>query len=145
MTPRYATLATGLILLFGSSAAAQEPHVDITEVRLTGCIEAETDYRARTGLESREAVSATDAVLTAATGAPTNGRQPSAALAAVVSTPKDYAITGKLESELLTFRGQAVEIVGRVEDLAGQPAVDDTPVLRRFFVKTLQPAAGSCQ
>ncbi len=136
MAMKSAMLAVGVALgVAAAAASAQEPVVHETEVTLVGCIELEKTYRTRVGGETI-GLTQSDMVLTRATAAPGSTTP--------VDLKGDFALTGRLEAQLSTEAGRAVEIVGFVEDLATHDAAMNLTAARRLFVRLWQPAAASC-
>lgn len=135
MSTKLVVFAAGLVLVAAAlPAPAQEPVITSqSEVTVLGCVERESDYRARLKTPLG-AVTEDDVVLTGVIGA--DGSTGDAALAG------DFSLTGVLEPQLLNDVGQRVKIVGFVEDMAQHVTARNT-TLRRLFVKVWQPA-GAC-
>ena len=135
MPTKLVVFAAGLVLVLAAlPAPAQEPVITSqSEVTLLGCVERESDYRARLntppGSATENDVVLTDAV---ADGSP-----------APPELAGDYSLTGVLEPQLLNDVGQRVKIVGFIEDMAVHVTPRNTTTLRRLFIKVWQPA-GAC-
>ncbi len=131
-----AMLAAGLALGVASfAAAAQEPVINQSEVRLVGCVQREQAFRTKVR-EQAEGVRQNDMVLTRA--------KPAAGSGTPLTMGGDFALTGKLEGQLSTEVGRAVEIIGFIEDEATHDATMARKTARRLFVKVWHPAAGNC-
>lgn len=136
MSTKLVVFAAGLVLISAAlPAPAQEPVITSqSEVTVLGCVERESDYRAR--LKSPlGSVTENDVVLTGTVG--TDGSAGDAALTG------EFSLTGVLEPQLLNDVGQRVKIVGFVEDMAQHVTSRNTTTLRRLFIKVWQPA-GAC-
>ena len=131
-----AMLAVGLALGVASFAvAAQEPVIKQSEVRLVGCVEMEQAFRTKIR-ETAEGVGQSDMVLTRA--------KPAAGAGTPRAMSGDFILTGRLEAQLSTEVGRAVEIVGFIEDEATHDSMMARKSARRLFVKIWHPAAGAC-
>ena len=136
MPTKLVVFAAGLVLVLAAiPAPAQEPVITSqAEVTLLGCVERESDYRARLQ-NPLSGVTNKDVVLRGATAA--DGSAGNAALSG------DFSLTGVLEPQLLKDVGQRVKIVGFIEDMATHVTPRNTTTLPRLFIKVWQPA-GAC-
>lgn len=136
MPTKLVVFAAGLVLVLAAlPAPAQEPVITSqSEVTLLGCVERESDYRARLNTPLGGVITESDVVLTRAVA---DGSPATPELAG------DYSLTGVLEPQLLNDVGQRVKIVGFIEDMATHITPRNTTTLRRLFIKVWQPA-GAC-
>jgi hypothetical protein len=127
----------GVVAAAISATAMATQDLQINEhskVHVVACLEMETDYRARVGFGS-------DGTLVAGRDLVLVGVQPVAGSTSTVTG--DFAGSGRLEAQMLSRVGMAVEVDGYVEDLTGQENAGGKKFLRRIFVSGWQDA-GPC-
>jgi hypothetical protein len=144
--------ASGTAIASGQgSSSATKPKTKGNEITVIGCVEPETDYRARLDAKKGGPLASgvgqsNEFVLSSSKPAPANGstrtREEAVATAGLSG---DYLLTGKPENELAKAINREVEVVGVVEEFrANKNAKEDRDRLPRLVISTWHPVGDFC-
>jgi hypothetical protein len=149
MRTRLTTLGAAALAIAAIIAplTAQSQTAKPAEITLVGCVELEKDYRARMdagkgGVLGSGVGAANEFILTGAKPAKTDARGQRAV--GTGGTMGDYALTGKMESELTRQINRQVEIVGVIETIDAHRSAEDAKTLPRLTISTWHPVADFC-